>query len=104
MWGVGSDISFSKRLALSQLRWRTKVFPNTTPKSRTISVSQGNETGVYAADEKGVVYKLTFDRNTSTEQSSILNPNILDPQKPLKRIIPPDLLKIMRIQLYKTNM
>jgi glucan phosphoethanolaminetransferase (alkaline phosphatase superfamily) len=76
----------------------------TTPKSRAISVSQGNELGVYAADGQGTVYKLTLNRNTSTEHSSILNPMTLDQQKIPSTIIPPNLLKAMRIQLYKTNM
>ena len=73
-----------------------------SPKQRAIFVMQGNNVGIYA-DFNGQIFKLTLDRNNSTEQEWILNANTTGEPKLLKAQIPPALLKEMRSELYQID-
>lgn len=70
------------------------------PEHRTIFAAQGDEVAVYA-EYQGALYKLTLDKKTATEQSSIINPNTKTQEK---ATIPPTILKQMRLQLFKVDM
>lgn len=81
--------------------WQGVPLQNTL-KNRTIFAAQGNDVGVYAS-YNDVVFKLTLDKNTATEQNFVLKPLTLELNILQKTIIPPKLLKAMRIQLYKID-